>query len=45
MDMLAGPLMKTVVVLAKNIFAPLNTMASTSGIDYVFQTKYVEEER
>ena len=42
---LTGPLMKVDVPLAKNIFAPLATMASASAIDgSIFKERCAEEE-
>ena len=41
--MFAGPLIKVVVFLAKNVLAPLTTMASTFAIDGVIERKIREK--
>ena len=39
---LAGPLMKIAVPLAKNVLAPLGTVAAASALDAGIQKKYLD---
>ena len=42
---LAGPLMKVIVPLAKNVLAPLGIAAAMSGIDGAIKKKYMDQEQ